>query len=146
MLLSIRSSFLMDNHNSSALHGPCCVRVKCSFWMRLLAGTFWVDASHTQSKRETLKLKRSLDDDTSAIVEDVVRTCFEDWTVIAIAHKVDSILDFDLVAVLDAGQIIELDDPKVLLTRKSVFQELYSRTGASDKVLRRQATLAQRRQ
>lgn len=92
--------------------------------------------------------ERSLDDDTSAIVEDVVSSWFKDWTVIAIAHKLDSIINFDLVVVLDAGKVIELDDPKVLVSRPSVFKELYdySRTGASKKMLQRRAAMAHRRQ
>lgn len=50
---------------------------------------------------------------------------FKEWTVIAITHKLDSILDFDKVAVLDAGQLVEFDEPRALLERESTFRGLY---------------------
>ncbi|KYK57377.1 ABC transporter [Drechmeria coniospora] len=68
----------------------------------------------------------SLDESTSALIDEVVRTWFHDWTVLAIAHKLDSILDYDKVAVLDAGRLVEFDAPRKLLSREdSVFRELY---------------------
>ncbi|TLD19247.1 hypothetical protein PspLS_09793 [Pyricularia sp. CBS 133598] len=69
----------------------------------------------------------SLDKETSAIVDSVVKTWFADWTVLAIAHKLDSILDFDKVLVLDAGRVMEFDNPrKLLATEGSVFGDLYN--------------------
>ncbi|KAI9845011.1 MAG: hypothetical protein M1837_005155 [Sclerophora amabilis] len=89
----------------------------------------------------------SLDDDTSAIIKDVVRSWFADWTVIAIAHKLDSIMEFDRIAVLDDGQLVEFDEPKALLDRASMFRNLYeySQTGVSKKMLPPQHVPSQRR-
>lgn len=70
----------------------------------------------------------SLDEETSAIIDDVVQTWFQDRTVISIAHKLDSILEFDKVAVLDSGDLVEFDSPRALLSRDSVFRELYDRS------------------
>ncbi|GME25282.1 Metal resistance protein YCF1-like protein 2 [Neofusicoccum parvum] len=67
----------------------------------------------------------SLDDETSSIIDEVVRTWFQDRTIISIAHKLDSIRDFDKVAVLDSGELIEFDDPSTLLSKDSIFRELY---------------------
>lgn len=68
----------------------------------------------------------SLDDATTTIIDDVIRTWFKDWTVLAIVHKFSSILDFDLVAVLDAGRLVEFDNPSKLLSQDaSVFKDLY---------------------
>ena len=55
----------------------------------------------------------------------MVRTWFKGWTIIAIAHKLETILDFDMVAVLDDGKLIEFDNPTTLLTQNSAFRELY---------------------
>lgn len=56
----------------------------------------------------------------------MVRTWFHDWTVLAIAHKLDAILDYDKVAVLDAGRLVVFDAPRKLLAQgSSVFKELY---------------------
>lgn len=83
-----------------------------------------------------MKMHNSLDQETSDIIDQVLRTWFRDWTIIAIAHKLDSILDFDKVAVLDAGKLVEFDQPKRLLKSDgSVFKDLFelsTRRGPSD--------------
>ncbi|MCJ1314026.1 hypothetical protein MMC25_007706 [Agyrium rufum] len=78
----------------------------------------------------------SLNEETSNIIEDLLSTWFQGWTVLAIAHKLDSIIGFDKVAVLDDGQLVEFDSPNALLARDSVFRSLYrdSQKGASKKV------------
>ena len=67
----------------------------------------------------------SLDEATSAIVERVMREWFQGWTIITIAHKLDAITDFDKVAMMEAGKLIEYDSPKALLERDSHFKSLY---------------------
>lgn len=56
----------------------------------------------------------------------VIREKFSTHTIIAVAHKLDTILDFDKVAMLDGGQLIEFDDPYALLNRESAFSKLYN--------------------
>ncbi|CAG9987270.1 unnamed protein product [Clonostachys byssicola] len=74
-----------------------------------------------------------LDPDTEDIVRQVIRRCFLDHTVIAIAHRLDTIVDYDLVAVLDQGNVIEVGAPSDLLVRpSSAFRQLYdSQKGGS---------------
>ncbi|KXJ95019.1 ABC transporter [Microdochium bolleyi] len=68
----------------------------------------------------------SLNEESSTIVYDVLREWFSGWTIIAIAHELESVLDFDRIAVLDAGKLVEYDEPKVLLdTPGSAFKALY---------------------
>lgn len=76
----------------------------------------------------------SLDDDTSGIVYDVLNTWFEGRTVITIAHKLESILGFDRVAVMSTGRVVEFDEPKKLLEREdSAFKRLFeSSTGKGE--------------
>lgn len=51
---------------------------------------------------------------------------FAECTVIAIVHRVTNMLDFDRVAVMDQGQLIEFDTPRNLLAQeRSVFKRLY---------------------
>ncbi len=57
----------------------------------------------------------------------VIREKFSSHTIIAVAHKLDTILDFDRVVVLDAGQIVETGEPYALLAdSKSHFSQLYA--------------------
>lgn len=55
----------------------------------------------------------------------IVRTAFADRTIIAIAHRLDTILDFDRVVVMDSGKIVEVGPPAVLMqTEGSLFKGL----------------------
>lgn len=56
----------------------------------------------------------------------MVNTWFQGWTILAIAHKLDVVLDYDKIAVLDAGRLVEFDAPRKLLAQEgSVFKDLY---------------------
>ena len=48
-------------------------------------------------------------------------------TVIEVAHRLDSILDFDLVLLMDKGSVIESGQPRELLEKgqESAFGQLY---------------------
>lgn len=50
---------------------------------------------------------------------------FVDWTIIAVVHKLESILAFDRVAVLESGKLVEYGQPGELLQSESVFKALY---------------------
>ncbi|KAE8350023.1 P-loop containing nucleoside triphosphate hydrolase protein [Aspergillus coremiiformis] len=59
----------------------------------------------------------SLDTETDAKVQKVIRESFRDCTVIMVAHRIYTLLDFDQVAVLDSGRIVEAGHPRKLLCR-----------------------------
>jgi ATP-binding cassette subfamily C (CFTR/MRP) protein 1 len=42
-----------------------------------------------------------------------------------VAHRLDTIMDFDRIAVMQDGQLVELDTPARLLSRQSAFRALY---------------------
>lgn len=73
----------------------------------------------------------SLNDESSHVIDEVLRSWFRDWTVVAIAHKLESIVDFDRVAVVDAGELVEYGRPTELLERNSAFKALYDRSSAT---------------
>ncbi|KAF6834099.1 ABC multidrug transporter [Colletotrichum musicola] len=80
------------------------------------------------------EITSSLDEESSHVVDDVLRTWFKDWTIVAIAHKLESVLDFDRVAVVDAGALVELGEPRQLLEKESAFKALYERSRTSEKM------------
>lgn len=43
-----------------------------------------------------------------------MRTEFKDYTVIAISHRSNMVMDFDRVVVMDVGEIVEVGKPAVL--------------------------------
>ena len=75
-----------------------------------------------------------LDEATSALdgdSEEAVRQAFDRLmggrTVIAIAHRLSSLRNFDRIIVLQAGQVCEDGPPQVLLRRKGVYCRLVQR-------------------
>ena len=67
----------------------------------------------------------SVDTKSDMLMQKIIREEFRDCTILAVAHRLDTILDFDRIALLSAGKLVELDSPKVLLERDSAFRELY---------------------
>uniref|UniRef100_A0A914CDE4 Multidrug resistance-associated protein 1 n=1 Tax=Acrobeloides nanus TaxID=290746 RepID=A0A914CDE4_9BILA len=59
---------------------------------------------------------------TDALIQETIRKEFKHSTVLTIAHRLNTILDYDRVLVLDKGEIIEFDSPQNLLADKtSIF-------------------------
>ena len=68
----------------------------------------------------------SVDAKTEEVIQRLLRKRFTNHTIIAVAHRLDTIMDFDKVAVLDAGKLVELGAPYDLLDRpESAFAKLY---------------------
>ncbi|GKZ36394.1 hypothetical protein AbraIFM66950_007465 [Aspergillus brasiliensis] len=69
-----------------------------------------------------------LDLTTEEIVQQVIYSSFCDHTIISIAHRLTTVLDYDMVVVLDQGVAVEMGPPRELLSRpQSAFRELYRR-------------------
>ncbi|KAF4995723.1 hypothetical protein FGRMN_4930 [Fusarium graminum] len=66
-----------------------------------------------------------VDQETDELVQNLLREALPHCTTISIAHKIQTILDHDLVAVIDNGSVVELDSPAALLNQEdSIFSEL----------------------
>lgn len=67
------------------------------------------------------------------MVQRLLRQRFSAHTIIAVAHKLDTILDFDKVVVMNQGSLVEYGEPHKLLEQQgSWFKSLYEdvkRTG-----------------
>lgn len=55
---------------------------------------------------------------------ELLRTEFAEWTVLVVAHRLQTILDFDRVLVLDEGRLVESGPPRELLEREGPFKTL----------------------
>ncbi|KAJ9672326.1 hypothetical protein PVL29_025801 [Vitis rotundifolia] len=66
----------------------------------------------------------SVDTATDNLIQQTLRQHFVDSTVITIAHRITSVLDSDMVLLLDHGLIEEHDTPARLLEKKSSFAKL----------------------
>jgi ABC-type multidrug transport system fused ATPase/permease subunit len=73
-----------------------------------------------------------LDAETDKTLQRVIREDFK-CTTITIAHRIETLLDYDRVAVLDKGTVVEYDSPQALLARLgSEFQALAREAGVKD--------------
>ncbi|KAJ3091186.1 Multidrug resistance-associated protein 4 [Physocladia obscura] len=67
------------------------------------------------------------------LIQSSIRTHFKGTTVISIAHRVNTIADFDRIMVLDAGELVEFDSPLNLLhTDGSLFKTLVDAIGSAN--------------
>jgi len=66
----------------------------------------------------------AVDMHTDALVQKTIRESFQDRTILTIAHRIDTIMDYDRILVLDNGKVAEFDCPNELLKRDSIFRGL----------------------
>ncbi|KAF6835949.1 ABC multidrug transporter [Colletotrichum plurivorum] len=68
----------------------------------------------------------SLDRQTDEDVQRVLREEFGDCTVITVAHRLETIVDGDVVVVMDGGEVVEVGAPRELLEQdRSRFKDLW---------------------
>ena len=57
----------------------------------------------------------NVDHKTDQIIQQTIRAKFKDCTVITIAHRLNTVIDYDRVLVLENGRVVEYDKPDILL-------------------------------
>ncbi len=77
-------------------------------------------------------LVSSVDHETDELMQRIIRDEFKGCTIIAVAHRLNTIMDFDRIAVLDRGVLCELDSPKALLERDSRFRSMWGERRSGD--------------
>ncbi|KAL5011003.1 hypothetical protein ScPMuIL_013308 [Solemya velum] len=67
----------------------------------------------------------AVDMETDDLIQKTIRTEFKECTVLTIAHRLNTVMDYDRILVLDAGEIKEFDSPDTLLADSgSTFYKL----------------------
>ena len=64
-------------------------------------------------------------------------------TVLSIAHRLDTIIDFDRIIVMDQGKVAEFDTPANLIRKGGIFADLVLQTGDASENLRNAAFRAE---
>ena len=72
----------------------------------------------------------SVDYKTDGIVQEVIKKEFKDCTVLTIAHRINTIMDYDRIIVMDQGVIAEFDTPDKLIEQKGIFYSLVNKNNA----------------
>ncbi|KAB1263533.1 Multidrug resistance-associated protein 1 [Camelus dromedarius] len=71
----------------------------------------------------------AVDLETDALIQSTIRTQFDDCTVLTIAHRLNTIMDYTRVIVLDKGEIRECGSPSDLLQQKGIFYSMAKDAG-----------------
>ncbi|KAG0380174.1 hypothetical protein BGX24_009789 [Mortierella sp. AD032] len=72
----------------------------------------------------------SVDMATDFLIQKAIRNEFSDATVITIAHRINTIIDYDRILVMHDGQVAEYDTPQTLLQdSRSMFSSLVNESG-----------------
>ena len=66
----------------------------------------------------------NVDFKTDHLIQEVIRHKFKDSTVLTIAHRLNTIMDYDKVLVLDGGRVVEFDNPDLLIRNGGLFAEM----------------------
>ena len=78
-----------------------------------------------------------VDGETDALIQDALRTQFHNCTMLVVAHRLQTIMDADLIVVLDAGCVVETGaEPDRLNFRTSLsFRYVHQQATAISKAV-----------
>ncbi|KAI9189655.1 Transporter of the ATP-binding cassette (ABC) [Blastocladiella emersonii ATCC 22665] len=77
----------------------------------------------------------AMDPASDAAVQDTIRTQFTDCTIITIAHRLQTIIDYDYVLVLDAGRVAQFGSPHELMLQDGIFHRMCRESNDFDSLL-----------
>jgi ABC-type multidrug transport system fused ATPase/permease subunit len=78
---------------------------------------------------------------TDAFIQKVLKERFADTTVITIAHRLNTVADYDQIIVMQRGKIMECGSPHELIQRNGMFAEMVQHTGRNASEIRAKAKM-----
>ena len=70
----------------------------------------------------------SVDYNTEKLIQKTILNNLKGSTIITIAHRIKTIINYDRIFVLDKGELIEEGSPNELIEKKGVFYKLYNKS------------------
>ncbi|KAF9379864.1 hypothetical protein CPC16_010561 [Podila verticillata] len=77
----------------------------------------------------------SVDHETDARIQATIREEFKQSTLLTIAHRLRTIIDFDKVLVMDHGKVVQFDTPLTLIREEGIFRGMCQRSGEFELLL-----------
>ncbi|NXN93457.1 MRP1 protein, partial [Rhinopomastus cyanomelas] len=71
----------------------------------------------------------AVDLETDMLIQSTIRSQFEECTVLTIAHRLNTIMDYTRILVLDRGEVVECGSPDQLLQEKGIFYSMAMDSG-----------------
>jgi len=78
----------------------------------------------------------NIDSDTDKLLQQTLQEEFSEATIICVAHRLDTIIDYDRILVLGDGKILEYGTPRELLSMNGHFASMVANTGRMADTLR----------
>ncbi|KAI1421564.1 putative ABC multidrug transporter [Xylaria sp. FL1777] len=76
------------------------------------------------------EVSSSVDHETERVMQETIRAEFKGYTVVAVSHRLDMIMDYDRVVVMDKGEVVEVGNPAALAALEGArFRELIEAAG-----------------
>ena len=70
----------------------------------------------------------SVDYNTEKLIQKTILNTLKGSTIITIAHRIKTIINYDRILVLEKGEVIEEGSPKALIDKKGIFFQLYNKS------------------
>ena len=83
----------------------------------------------------------SVDGETDMFIQRMLRTRFKGTTLLTVAHRLNTIMDYDSILVMNRGAAAEFGSPKELLEKNGMFADLVEATGEESARALRQIAL-----
>ncbi|XP_063061606.1 multidrug resistance-associated protein 5 isoform X2 [Engraulis encrasicolus] len=61
----------------------------------------------------------AMDTETDSLIQETIRSAFQDCTTLTIAHRLQTVLNCDRIMVLNQGQVVEFDEPSRLMANEN---------------------------
>ena len=71
----------------------------------------------------------NIDEKTDHLLQQMIKTEFKDTTVITIAHRLNTIIQYDKILILENGRIADFDTPLNLIRKEGLFSGLIKENG-----------------
>jgi ATP-binding cassette, subfamily B, bacterial len=68
----------------------------------------------------------SVDTETEAEIREALQNLMKDRTTFVIAHRIQSIMDADLILVMDQGRIVQCGKHEDLLATEGIYRQIYN--------------------
>lgn len=71
----------------------------------------------------------NVDSRTDTLLQEAVAKSFHDATILAVAHRLDTIIEYSRILVLGGGRVLEYGSPRELVSRRGEFYSMIQETG-----------------
>ncbi len=66
---------------------------------------------------------------TDELIQNILKTKFKQCTIITIAHRLNTIADYDKIIVMHRGKVMEVGTPHELIEKGGIFCDMVNHTG-----------------